>query len=419
MLGILSFCALLIACWGVPSETGPKSTQSVAPEPDSIQSLLEEKKYPQALEVLAKEREQKPSDANVYYQTAHVYGLAGDQGNAILYYRKTLELAPTNHEAYLALKSLHRFHLMQLRRQIEDKSEARFLAKSKGEPTLKTEQKDLENLFYTKARLHLSEATTYLLYEDRDSNISEFPELEAHLRDMQDIIKEMQEVRTKGEEKQKEHPLYREIHEVRSKIAQKHARTLLGLAEDFQKEGNVSRALEVLKDADAQMSKFYPEEEPTSEVILFEADASIHALYREIHAKLRENYELAWAIHARNQQSFQEIEDWQQAEEEGKLCEQMVESMISVHMSALWRYDKIKKEAAEHHESMIPLYEKFLQNAPAKSAKAGEYHYRLAQCYLQKKDWREAKEHAQKAHEILDNYRSKELLEDMLKQEGK
>ncbi len=404
----------ILSCTGIPSEANvPKQNQEKSPL-SQAQAFIETKEYTKALEIARNFSQENPSHAEGHYTLGNIYTLLGDNSNAILHYQKALENNPLYHESYTSLKNIYRLNLLNIRKNIEDALQKKLQAKKEGSEQIKELQKHWASLLYEKAKLHISEATTYLLYQEKNSNISEFPELEAHLRDVQDSIKEIEEGKSRQPLKSKDikEALYHEIHTKRSNIAKKHARILVDSSQEWYSTKSMQKSIDALKDADAQIAKFYKEEDPTSEVFLLTFDDEVLSLSQKIYSKLLENYESSLEISFRNRKHFQEIEEWQQAEDESKFMEQILESMTQAQVNSLWRYEKIKKEEAEHHSSMIPLYEKFLFYVP-ESGKIGEYHYRLAHCYHKNNNKEKALEHARKAVQIMDTYQSKEFLKSL------
>lgn len=387
-----------------------KKQQELTPL-DQANLYLEKQEHSKAIESLKDLVNRDPSNAQAYYLLAKAYTLSKDYPNAISCYQKSLQIHPVFHESYISLRNIYRLNLLNIRKKTEDAVEKRVQAKKEGSPEIQTLQKNWVELLYEKAKLHISESTTYLLYQDRDSNISEFPELEAHLRDIQDSLKEIEEGKSKQPIKSKDikDPLYHEIQNKRSDVAKKHARVLIEYAQEWQSKKNLQKAIDSLKDADAQIAKFYKEEDPTSETFLLNFDNEVLTLSQTIYSKLLENYEASLIISASNRSYLKEIEEWQQAEDESKYMEQILESMAQTQINSLWRYEKIKKEDAEDHPSMIVFYEKFLQHTP-ESSKIGEYHYRLAQAYHKKGDTGKALDHARTAEQMLQTYQARDFL---------
>lgn len=256
----------------------------------------------------------------------------------------------------------------------------------------------------------MSQAKTYLLYKSLLTSIAQFPELEAHLRDMQDQLSEIQE----EQRKRTKSPLVQDIYVMRGKLAHKHAEDLLLLGREAVKDGHYLRAIDYLRDADAQMGKFFQEEDPTAEISLLKSNENTRELAERVSEDLSLYYNKMIKIYLKNRENFEKMGYIQETIEASKSIELYLENLIQLQIRNLWRFNKIKKVVAEKSEQMIPAYKKFIQHAP-KSPKVGNYYFKLAKCYAHKGDKEKAVEYARKAEKDLGSYKIQEFIKELKK----
>jgi len=70
-------------------------------EAEAVMKLIQEKKYPEAIEMLEKAKAKYDDDAGVYFLLGSVYRMNGDLDEALAAFSKSLELSPENGDAYL------------------------------------------------------------------------------------------------------------------------------------------------------------------------------------------------------------------------------------------------------------------------------------------------------------------------------
>ncbi|HON45348.1 MAG TPA: hypothetical protein P5543_07350 [Planctomycetota bacterium] len=351
-----------------------------------------------------------------HYELAGLYTLTNQMDKALIQHKQVLQINPNHHETYVSMKNILRIQSTELRDKMLHIGQAKENAKVHGNADIKNIMQQWDNAIKEKIKLSLIEADFYLLYNDILSNIAEFPEIEAHIRDVQDLWKERWEAKqtTLHDKEEINDPLYMELQNRRSALAIKHAKTLLAMSIEYEQKGNVNRAIDMLRDAEAQIAKFYPEEEPTAEMVILTTEENVDYLSRNILDALYRNYEKELEIETRNRDNLQSISEYQESMDAQKQMEQTLENMIQLRFLLLWRYEKIGKADAELHETMIPLYERLIQLSKD-SLKAGEYHYRLAEYHHEKRNKQKALYHAKEAEQILGAYRVKFLLESIQK----
>lgn len=351
-----------------------------------------------------------------HYALAGLYTRTNQLDKALEEHKKVLQLKPDHHETYVSMKNILRIESTDLRDKMLAIEEAKNDAKGSGTQDLATIMQRWDDAIQEKIRLYLIEADMYLLYDNVRDNISDFPEVEAHIRDVQDLWKERWESKQQESQEKKtiNDPIYTRLQDCRSALAIKQAKTLLAMSQEFDKEEEIIRSIDMLRDADAQIAKFYPEEEPTAEMVLLVTNENIDSLARQITNSLYQEYEKELEIEQRNKEHLLAISEYQEAQDAQKQIEQTLENMIQLKLVGLWRYDKLEKTKANLHESMIPLYERLI-SVSQESLKSGEYHYRLARYYHEHGNKQAAIKHAKIAEEILGGYRVKTLLEQVSK----
>lgn len=292
-------------------------------------------------------------------------------------YRRALETNPNDVAAYQAVKHAYRLKLTQLRDETDIVLEQRQEAKNQGKEELMELQQRWQKLVHQKAQYYLEQADFYLLYQDPNAKIyqnmnlslTDFPELEAHLRDAYDLAKEIDDGRiatpvpsTTYSEVQTSpaitNPLLMKIIDTRKAITIKYIRTLLDLA---QKQETL-HSVDLLKEADAQIAKFYRQENPTSEVALLianneEPTPEVENLAKQTYQALFDYHCKALEIHHHNRQNYLKIQEVQLAEEELKSMEQLKESFIQLKIQYLWKLQKVPRSDAEKHPELSTVYD--------------------------------------------------------------
>ena len=252
-------------------------------EAELAEHWIDRKNYDQALENLNSMVKKDSENESTYHQIGRVYSSMGDIDESSKFYSKALHIKSSYNPSYIALRDISKFKLIQVRKDIEIAKEGFIKAKRKGQDTIKNYQKNLNDLYQKQAKIYIEQAKTYLKYENPELNVTEFPEIEAHLRDVQDMIKEIEETnliqKEKGIDINTEHlNLLDELKKMRSEISKKHTSMLMVLGAKFIEEDEIDKALDCLKDADAQMGKFFEEEDPTSQVSLLIPNEEVLAL---------------------------------------------------------------------------------------------------------------------------------------------
>ncbi len=355
---------------------------------------------------------EETADVKLLYLLGNAYNLQGNYTNALRCYRNILIKDARFYDAYQASKNVYRIITVDIRKEFESIQNLRYEAKNKGDDQLPDIQKKYQSLLESRSNIYLEQAEFYLLYQETEMNISDFPEIEAHLRDTQDLLKELEEGRIRPYTKLEkiDNPLYNKILDMRAKITKKHIRSLLDLAETAAQQKDFYKAINSAKDADAQVGKFYREEEPTADVSILAVDSEVAELADQTQQSLLKYSEQALGVHHKNIANLQQIQEMQQADDELKVIEQILENMIQIKIQSFWRLQNLKKEVSENHPDLIKLYERFLQEVP-NSSKAGDYAYRLGWYYANNRDKNRAWKYAKEAEQKLGNYRVKDLFE--------
>lgn len=335
-------------------------------------------------------------------------------------FRKALEANPSDFTAYNAVKNNYRLRLTKLRDQMDEVILERSTAKNQGTEQLQNLQQRWQELVNQKTQYYLEQAEFYLLYQDSSTDIyqnanlslTDFPEIDAHLRDAYDLLKEIDEGHTPiaepsipketayqtssysavesnniankdlylastSDEIELEptlntppqtppppktptnvNPKLVQIMDMRKTITIKYINTLLHLSQQIE----TLHSLDLLKEADAQIAKFYRQENPTSEVALLianneEASEQVNTLAKQICQDQFKCHCSALEIHHRNRQNFLNMQEFQLAEEELKTMEQLRDSLIQLKIQELWRLQKIKRTDAEKHPEMATVYD--------------------------------------------------------------
>ena len=265
ILLVLVAIALLSSC-AMTHDPCPQKSDPPKQPLERGEYFVEQRNHQQAIGELEQLIRQQPQNAEAYYQLGQIYGLSGNLPQAIICYRQALQIQPNHHSAYLALENIHKLQMGYIKNRIQEVKDKVELARQRGEEELKNIIPQLHSLNRDLARLHLEQAKSHLLYDDPAINMTFFPEIEAHLRDMQDLIKEMEEAQSRNprELKQVKDPIFKEIKEMRSALSKKQARTLITVSEELANTGDVVKAIDTLRDADAQIGKFFEEEDPTA-----------------------------------------------------------------------------------------------------------------------------------------------------------
>ena len=277
-----------------------------------------------------------------HYALAGLYTRTNQLDKALEEYKQVLQLQPSHHETYVSMKNILRVKSTDLRDRMLDIEDEKNEAKGSGTQDLATIMQRWDDAIKEKIRLYLIEADMYLLYDNLRDNISDFPEVEAHIRDVQDLWKERWEAKQSEEQNKKniEDPLYTQLQECRSSLAIKQAKTLLAMSYEFDKEKEIARAIDMLRDADAQIAKFYPDEEPTAEMVLLVTHENLDDIARKITDSLYQEYEKELEIEQRNKDHLVAISEYQEAQDAQKQIEQTLENMIQLKLVSLRRYDK-------------------------------------------------------------------------------
>ena len=353
-----------------------------------------------------------PNDAKANYLLGKAYGIEGNIDQAITSFQKTLRIEPEHRKAYMALRNIYRLKQMKLDKALAKVREQKKVAQEKGDDALKGIQTRLNKLVEDNAALYLSEAKTYLLYQELQTNVVQYPEIEAHLRDMQDILKNMEESRLQSPAKLEmiTNSIYQQIQKMRSELAEKQATSLILIADGYRQKNAIFKAIDALKEADAQIAKFYKEEDPTTEVSLLPRTEAIEDIAEKVIQELGQNYSSALSIHQKNLLGFQNMGDWKQAQDEQKLIEQTLENLIQLKIHSLWRCEGIGKKQAIEAAAMIPLYKNYVKHC-ANSDKIGDYYYCLACCYYKEGNQSKALEYAKIAEKQRGGFQVRELLE--------
>jgi len=394
-----------------------ETTSSSIPPSNAVEQAqywIQHNEPAKAIELLQQEIAKNPADSHLYYVLGLAYNAQGNFSEALNCYRQSLEKNPEAKEAYLSAMHVYRVILTDIRKDADKIALQKETAKEEGNEQIGDLQKQWQDIVERRAHLYLEQAQFYLIYQNIEMNIAVFPELEAHLRDTQDLIKEIEESHTMPPRKLEtiQNPLFDEILQMRSTISKKHIRCLQTFSDQEASKRNFSKAVNILKDADAQISKFYREENPTAEVSLLKHDSEIQTLAQETHQKMVQRMQESLAVHVQNRANFQKLQFGTQAEEENKTIEQLSENIVQLHIQALWRFQNIPKEQAIEHSSMIPVYERLLPEL----SKKGEYHYRLARCYAKQGNKAQAMSYAKQAEtELEGDYRIREFLQSLEK----
>ena len=367
---------------------------------------LERHKPSKAIQALEKAKtSDQEKQAEIFHLQGCSHALSGEIQKAIVCYQNSLQKKPNYHRSYMALKNIYQWEILKTRALLDKYKAEKVDAVEKGKDTLPQIQKNLEDVYQKQASIYLSQAKTYFLYNHASTNISEFSELDAHLRDMQDIFKG---------EAQKEHrsSLLKEIRMTRRKLTKKYTKMLVQVGVNYAKQGKTYKAVDVLKEADDQLAKFFLEEKPTSKVTYMEADEEVVTLSAKIITHLTQYYKTLIEHCLTNKTQLENMESKEEVEEQLHKIEELIESWIQLRIISLWREKKMRREVAEEQSEMIPLYTKLLSHVP-NSSQAGEFHYRLARCYLRQKNYKKSKEHAEKAKNSLGGYKVRELFQQL------
>lgn len=405
---VCSFFAVA-GCMGLhPHECPAKET---APEEGLAKArfFLERNQPAEAVAVLEKMADKQPRNREIFYLLGYSWGLLSDMEKAISFHQQALAIDSRYQAAYLALKNIYMSEKLEWRARMDrlNKRKEQELHKADGN------FQDIEIAFQeeqrNQARIFISQAKTYMLYYDLTANIAEFPDIDAHLRDIQDSLQNKKKSAGKTR-KEAPDPLIAEIQEVRRATTKKYAHTLFSQGLALATQGNMLSAVESLKDADDQLNKFFGDEKDTSKFVYLETDAEINALAQNVARHLGQYYEQVLQIAVKNRGKFLELKNVEEADKQSHSIEEILEGWVQLQIALAWRQEKIKRENAEEQEKMIPLYEKFLQYLPD-SPKIGEYHYLLARCYMQQGRYADAEAYAQKAQQTLGAYKIREFLE--------
>lgn len=407
------FCVVMaLWCAGCFSIPDPRVSDRPLPQTDveKARMFLDKGQPDKALNVL----EKAPPNAETFYLMGCAYIFLRDTKQGIAFFQKALTAQPNYHVAYIALHNIYESQLLELHAQIDGLKEVEIAALQEGKGGVKEIYESLVNLYMRQADLFISQGKTYLLYSNVSSNITAFAGIEAHLRDMQDLFQEKSRVPPEYKqhiEEGKYAALLSEIKEIRQAITKKYITTLVESSKNWMDQGNISRAVEILKEADDHVSRFFAEEKPTSKMSHLENDAEVKMLAKDIVTHLCRYYEEYLKVALENKTQFLEMGHWQEVEEQThKIEEEILQSWIQLKINALWKFDGIARDQAEEHPEMIALYQLFLQYLPA-SSKAAKYHYHLAQFYARQNDIEKAKSHILEAEGYIGNYEIKKFLQ--------
>jgi tetratricopeptide (TPR) repeat protein len=403
----LSLC--LAGCLGLHPTTCPQPELAPKDRLPQAKLLLERKEPGEAMAILLKMAEKEPRNKDVYYLSGYACGLLGDMEKAISFYQKALTIDSGYHAAYLALKNIYQSEKLAWRTHIDllNAHKEEELHKSDGD--FQEIEKSFQEEQRNQAHIFLSQAKTYLLYYDLTANIAEFPDIDAHLRDIQDSLQSKKKTAGKTQ-KEAADPLIAEIQEIRRAITKKNAHTLFSQGVRLASQKNIIGAVEGLKDADDQLNKFFGDEKDNSKFAYLEADAEVIALAQNVANHLIQYYQESLQVVVKNRSKFIELKNIEDAEKQSHRIEEILEGWIQLQIAFMWRQEQRKRENAEEQDKMVPLYEKFLQYLPD-SSKVGEYYYLLARCYFQQGRYADAELYAQKAQQTLGVYKVREFLE--------
>ena len=420
---ICSCLGILALTTGCLRMTEPAADNVVLAQDDVEKSriLMEQQKPQEAILLLNQVVERQPRNKEAHYLLGCAAIRRGELDKAIGFYQAALTFDSSYHAAYLALKNIYQNEKSRLRGRLERlaKRKSQEIYKLNGD--LKQIESDWLQEQRTHAQLFVSQGKTYLLYYDQATNVTEFPDLDGHLRDMQDVLVSKNKTSAVPAPVKNvpvvSDPLLGTLQETRRAITKKYAHTLFTMGVQQAINSSLYGGVDILKEADDQLSKFFVEEKNTSNVIYLEPDEEVVALSRNVAQHLENYYQKLLEIILANREKFRAMKGWQEVESQDHQLEEIMDSWVQLAVSSLWRQDKLKREVAEEHDKLIPLYQKFLEYLPD-SPKAGEYHYLLAKCYLRQGRIAEARDFAQKAQKSLSAYKVRELLDKLEKQNG-
>ncbi len=398
--------------------------QEVKIEPTSLEPLEEIRyyiRYSESDKALASADSylaKKPNEAQVHYFKGQAYGQKGELDQAIACYENALSLEPRHHASYIILKGIYQIRELEVEESIYNHKKEKENYLISGSGSLENISQLLEDDYRKQIGVYLDQAKAYLIYDAPDSNVTEYPQIEANLRDAQDILKDMNQSYKKNDEMPAD-GLLKEIIEVRSSTSKKHVRSLVALSESYSEERKFQQSIDLLKEADSQVAKFFAKEKSFVKVWSLIKDDEIVAIYEDIHEKLTEYTYKQLDILSQNKEKLVQLGKLQETKDQEKLIEQSSDSLIQLDIVYFSRVYNIDKNKAELHPNLIPIYESLLTKIPSPSPKFYDYNYRLARCYLAQKNMEKANEHIEIARKGLGAYRVEDFMTKMKNLENK
>ncbi|WP_372368742.1 tetratricopeptide repeat protein [Candidatus Uabimicrobium sp. HlEnr_7] len=410
---IIVLCALLCSCQMIQRPTKAKIR---AIPTDPLQKSIyyiennEAEKALQELEPLLVNNE----NPEIYYLTARSYAAIAELDNAIIYYQKCLQLQSDYHPAYNLLKEIHRYRQITLQRQIDNLKEQQVTFSSSGRGDINAVMRELNQSYNRQTQIYLAQGTAFLLYNNPPSNIADFAELEAQLRDVQDFIRERKQGYVSSLKKQSfTDPLYLKVLNMRSDVTKKHIQNLVTQSRLELEQNNIANAIDLLREANTQTSRFY--EDKDSNIQSLVKDDQIESLSRDIAKQLINTYNKSIDVYVANRSKYEALQQWQDIADQNRKIEENMENLIQTQVVQLMRFEKVSPEKVQRHPSLIPLYQKLLKALPD-SDKKGEYHLQLAKCFAEQKNYEIALKHAAIAKKDLGSYRVDDLIEKLVEQ---
>lgn len=348
------------------------------------------------------------STPETYYLMARSYASLGELDNAVIYYEKTLQLQDNYDEAYTLLKEIHRYRQIQLQEEIYILEERQSEFSDTGRGNANEIADNLNQVYNKQTQVYLAQGKAFLLYTNPTSNISDFSELDAELRDVQDFVRERKHGYLSNQKKEKlDDPLYLSVLNMRSDVAKKHIKNLLTQSKIELDKSNVEKSIDLLKDANTQVGRYY--EEKNSNIQSLVKDDEIARMSLEISKQLMVVHKKSADIHIKNRQKYQELQQPQEVANQNRDVEENLENLVQLQVVYLLRFEKVPAEKVYNHPTLIPLYQQLLDSLP-ESDKKGEYHLQIARCYAAEKNHEQALVHAKIAKEELSGYRVDEFL---------
>lgn len=401
-------CALLCSCQLVQRPTKMKSRAIPSDPLQKSAYYIENNQAQQALQEL------EPLLVNnenpeIFYLTARSYAAIGALDNAIVYYEKCLQLQSDYHAAYNLLKEIHRYRQITLQQIIDDLKEQQVQFSNSGRGDINAIMRSLNQAYNQQTQIYLAQGKAFLLYDNTQSNIADFSELEAQLRDVQDFIRERKQGYVSSVKKQSfTDPLYLKVLNMRSDVTKKHIQNLVQQSRLELQENNIAKAIDLLREANTQTSRFY--EDKDSNIQSLVKDDQIENLSREIGEQLVNTYKKSIDVYVANRKKYEELQQWQDVVDQNRKIEENIENLIQTKVVLLMRFEKVSPEQVQSHPSLIPLYQKLLTALP-NSDKKGEYHLQLARSFAAQKQYEQALKHAAIAKKDLGSYRVDDFIE--------